>query len=216
MSTIDYSDKIPNNVNLSSDKTLQRALEHNTVVLPDRTNADVLALAADELQGAVQVFHVRSGRITGQRGFMVERTLDLTDPELMEQALLRFYGDADPSAIPREVLVSEDLTRDDLSGWLTDRAQHPFDQRARVAVPGEDRQPSVLHQDSARAKLREGQARLVPGDLSRVERLNLRQVERDARHYDSTAGQRAANLAVFLLVGRDEGQAFDGHGSSPL
>lgn len=102
---------------------LQRALERNTVVLPDRTNADVLALAADELQGAVQVFHVRSGRITGQRGFMVERTLDLTDPELMEQALLRFYGDADPSAIPREVLVSEDLTRDDLSGWLTDRAQ---------------------------------------------------------------------------------------------
>jgi benzoyl-CoA 2,3-dioxygenase component B len=28
MSTIDYSEKIPNNVELSHDKTLQRALEH--------------------------------------------------------------------------------------------------------------------------------------------------------------------------------------------
>jgi benzoyl-CoA 2,3-dioxygenase component B len=28
MSTINYTDKIPNNVNLSEDRTLQRALEH--------------------------------------------------------------------------------------------------------------------------------------------------------------------------------------------
>ncbi len=101
---------------------LQRALERNTVVLPDRTHADVLALASDELQGAVQVFHVRGGRITGQRGFMVERTLDQTDTELMEAALLRFYGDSDPASIPREVLVSEDLARTELSDWLSRRA----------------------------------------------------------------------------------------------
>ena len=100
---------------------LQRALERNAVVLPDRTNADVLALAADDLQGAVQVFHVRGGRITGQRGFMVERTLDLDDAELMEQALLRFFGDTDPEAIPREVLVSESLPGTELSDWLSRR-----------------------------------------------------------------------------------------------
>lgn len=103
---------------------LQRALERNTVVLPDRTNADVIALAADDLQGAVQVFHVRGGRITGQRGFMVERTLDLSDADLVGQALLRFYGDADPAAIPREVLI--DPTPDDpqLRRWLAERAGH--------------------------------------------------------------------------------------------
>ena len=101
---------------------LQRALERNTVVLPDSTNADVVALASDELQGAVQLFHVRGGRITGQRGFMVERTLDLDDAELMEQALLRFYGDADPGSVPREVLVTEDLGDSDLARWLAGRA----------------------------------------------------------------------------------------------
>ncbi|MFN8126767.1 MAG: excinuclease ABC subunit UvrC [Candidatus Nanopelagicales bacterium] len=103
---------------------LQRALERNAVVLPDRTNADVITLAADDLQGAVQVFHVRGGRITGQRGFMVERTLDLSDADLMGQALLRFYGDADPSAIPREVLIDPAPDDREIRRWLAQRAGH--------------------------------------------------------------------------------------------
>src|SRR5690606_25850681 len=44
---------------------LRRALERSAVVLPDRTDADVYALADDELEVAVQVFHVRGGRVRG-------------------------------------------------------------------------------------------------------------------------------------------------------
>lgn len=98
---------------------LRRALERNTVVLPDRTHADVVALAGDELQGAVQIFHVRGGRITGQRGFVVERTMEFSDADLLEQALLRFYGDADPETLPREVLVSEEMPDADLAAWVS-------------------------------------------------------------------------------------------------
>ena len=105
---------------------LRRALERNTVVLPDTTVADVVALASDDLQGAVQIFHVRGGRITGQRGFVVERTMEFTDADLLAQALLRFYGDTDPEALPRDILVSLDLTGEsagtDLAQWMTQRA----------------------------------------------------------------------------------------------
>ena len=44
-------------------RALQRAMEKQAVVLGDGTDADVIALAEDELEAAVQVFHVRGGRV---------------------------------------------------------------------------------------------------------------------------------------------------------
>ena len=62
-------------------------------MLPDGTDADVFGLAEDELEAAVQVFHVRGGRIRGQRGWVVEKVEDLTDGELVEHLLQQVYGE---------------------------------------------------------------------------------------------------------------------------
>jgi len=83
---------------------LTKALEKQTVVLGDATDADVFALSDDDLEAAVQVFHVRGGRIRGQRGWVVEKESEDV-PTLVEHLLLQVYGDADRDAIPREVLV---------------------------------------------------------------------------------------------------------------
>ncbi len=72
---------------------LNRALEKSAVVLPDGTDADVFALAEDDLEAAVQVFHVRDGRVRGQRGWVVEKVEDVTTADLVEQLLLQVYGD---------------------------------------------------------------------------------------------------------------------------
>ena len=61
-------------------KALERALEKTAVVLPDATDADVFALAEDELEAAVQVFHVRGGRVRGQRGWVVEKVEEIDTP----------------------------------------------------------------------------------------------------------------------------------------
>ena len=53
---------------------LKRALEKQAVVFGDGTDADVVAFADDELEAAVQVFHVRGGRVRGQRGWIVEKS----------------------------------------------------------------------------------------------------------------------------------------------
>ena len=53
---------------------LKRAMEKQAVVLGDGTDADVVAFADDELEAAVQVFHVRGGRVRGQRGWIVEKS----------------------------------------------------------------------------------------------------------------------------------------------
>jgi excinuclease ABC subunit C len=83
---------------------LTKALEKQAVVLGDATDADVFAFADDDLEAAVQVFHVRGGRIRGQRGWVVEKESE-DIPTLVEHLLLQVYGDAERDAVPREVLV---------------------------------------------------------------------------------------------------------------
>ncbi|MGQ0631440.1 MAG: excinuclease ABC subunit UvrC [Sporichthyaceae bacterium] len=74
---------------------LRRAIEANAVVLGDGTDADVVALAEDPLEAAVAVFHVRGGRVRGQRGFVTDRVEELTTGELVEHFLQQLYGDDD-------------------------------------------------------------------------------------------------------------------------
>ena len=83
---------------------LRRAMEKNAVVLADATDADLLALAEDELEAAVQIFHVRGGRVRGQRGWVTDKVEDVDTAALVEHALQQLYGGGAES-VPREVLV---------------------------------------------------------------------------------------------------------------
>jgi excinuclease ABC subunit C len=78
-------------------QALQRALEKQAVVLPDGTDCDVIALAEDQLEAAVQIFYVRGGRVRGQRGWVLDKVEDVTTGELVEHFLGQVYGD-DPAA----------------------------------------------------------------------------------------------------------------------
>jgi excinuclease ABC subunit C len=80
---------------------LSRATEKNAVVLGDGTDADVFGLVGDDLEAAVQVFHVRGGRIRGQRGWIVEKVEDVSDAELVEHLLQQVYGEGGPAEVER-------------------------------------------------------------------------------------------------------------------
>ena len=86
---------------------IDKLMEQQAVVLSDGTDADLIAFSSDELEAAVQIFHVRAGRIRGQRGWVVERSGDqaITEPieegqpdpglpALIQNFLIQFYSDA--------------------------------------------------------------------------------------------------------------------------
>ncbi|GAB2589358.1 UvrABC system protein C [Paractinoplanes abujensis] len=102
---------------------LRRAMEKQTVVLGDGTDADVVAFAEDPLEAAVQVFHVRDGRVRGQRGWVVEKVEDLTTGDLVHHFCTQMYGESEGEGdVPRELLVP--ALPDDapaLADWLSAR-----------------------------------------------------------------------------------------------
>ncbi|MFI7014913.1 excinuclease ABC subunit UvrC [Streptomyces sp. NPDC050164] len=86
-------------------EALKKAMEKNAVVLADATDADLIAVAEDELEAAVQIFHVRGGRVRGQRGWVTDKVEDITTGALVEHALQQLYGEETGDAVPKEVLV---------------------------------------------------------------------------------------------------------------
>jgi excinuclease ABC subunit C len=101
---------------------LRKAMEKQTVVLGDGTDADVVAFAEDPLEAAVQVFHVRDGRVRGQRGWVVEKVEDLTTGDLVHHFCTQVYGDEHgENDVPRELLVPAlPPDAEALENWLTE------------------------------------------------------------------------------------------------
>ncbi|PPG51194.1 MULTISPECIES: excinuclease ABC subunit UvrC [unclassified Rathayibacter] len=97
---------------------LDAVLAKSAVVLKDNVDVDLYAIVHDELAASVQQFRVRGGRIRGERGWVVDKELDMSTAELVDTALQAAYETGDVP--PREVVVPE-LPEDTeaLEEWLS-------------------------------------------------------------------------------------------------
>ena len=128
---------------------LTRATERNAVVFGDGTDADLIAIVEDPLELGVQVFNVRSGRIRGERGFVLEKAEDLDTAGYMSRVLQYLYVDDPEALIPREVLLS--AATDDAAtwqDWLSERRGSSVDLR----VPQRGDKRALMETAQANAK----------------------------------------------------------------
>ncbi len=111
---------------------VQRAIEKQQMVAERSEDIDVIGLAEDELEAAVQVFFVRKGRVVGRKGFIVDKVEDLSPGGLVDRIMEEMYGDEPPLGIPKLVLVPVDAEdRGTYEEWLT----HLRGSRVQIRVP---------------------------------------------------------------------------------
>jgi len=99
---------------------VHKVIERQQMVLENDEDLDVIGIAGDELEAAVQVFYVRRGRVVGRKGYVLDKAEDLSDGELVDRILEGLYGDPPPLGVPKQVLVSVDSADPALyEEWLT-------------------------------------------------------------------------------------------------
>lgn len=126
---------------------IDKLMEQQAVVFSDGTDADLIAFYTDELEAAVQIFHVRDGRIRGQRGWVVEKAGDQATserieerepdpalPALMQNFLVQFYSDAVERE--RQEAAEDAAILADVKRRGVDQESH-YNQRQAKVIPRE-------------------------------------------------------------------------------
>lgn len=125
-------------------QAVQKITEQQAIVLGDGTDADVIAIAADELEAAIHLFHVRQGRVKGQRGWVIER-LGESEAELREQLqsfLVTFYQD------------------------LVEQEQHTQEKEERITRRGVDKESFLQQRKAGHVIPKEVLVEMLPDDVA--------------------------------------------------
>ena len=81
-------------------ESIDRVVEHQRVISPEKMDSDVIAMARANGEACVQIFFIRGGKLIGREYFILEGTHDEADPEVVctiHQAVL-FRSGQYPSA----------------------------------------------------------------------------------------------------------------------
>lgn len=102
--------------------SVARAIEKQMIVAERDEDLDVIGIADDELEAAIQIFFVRNGRVVGRRGSIVDKVEDLSRAELVTRVVEQTYGDGPAMGVPKLVVVPDvPPEAGALEEWLSER-----------------------------------------------------------------------------------------------
>ncbi|MBV9284199.1 MAG: excinuclease ABC subunit UvrC [Acidimicrobiia bacterium] len=158
--------------------SVRKAIEKQAMVTERPEDIDVVGIAGDELESAVQVFYVRRGRVVGRKGFVLDKVEDVTDAQLVSHILEGLYTEAPPLGIPKEVLVPVDA--DDVEfyeEWLSDLRGSKV--HVRVPKRGDKRGLQTTVEQNAKEEFVRHRLKRASDHNARARALNALQDARD-------------------------------------
>ena len=151
--------------------SVRKAIEKQQMVADRSEDFDVIGMAEDELEAAVQVFHVRKGRVMGRKGFIVDKVEDLTPGELVGNVLEGIYAEGLVVGLPKTVLVPTEPDDGDLyERWLT--AERGSQVSIRIPQRGDKRSLQETVTRNAREEFARHRLRRSSDHNSRARALN--------------------------------------------
>jgi excinuclease ABC subunit C len=137
-------------------RAIERTMESQKMAAFARTELDLLGLARQDNQAAIQLFVIRDGKMIGRDVFLLEATREASDDEVLTSFIQQYYARA--GSVPREVYVPLELTeRAELETFLADRRGSGV--RLHVPQRGEKRELMALATRNAGETLAREQAR---------------------------------------------------------
>jgi len=149
---------------------VKRAIEKQEMVAARDEDLDVIGIAQDDLEAAVQVFYVRRGRVVGRKGFVLDKVLALSDSEVVERVLEELYFEEPPLGVPKQVLVPTEPDDSEVyREWLS--TQRGSNVEIRVPQRGDKRSLAETVTQNADEEFRRHRLRRASDHNSRAKAL---------------------------------------------
>jgi excinuclease ABC subunit C len=128
-------------------QAIDRVVEKQKVISPDKINSDVIAMAREDGEACVQIFFIRAGKLIGREYFILEGTEDEDEGQIISQFMKQFYTEA--ASIPSQVLLPNQIEEAQvISEWLKTKRNC---QKVELKVPRRGEKAALIQMASENA-----------------------------------------------------------------
>ena len=128
--------------------SVKQVAQKQKITDSDGEDKDIIALARDENDAVVQVFFVRGGKLIGREHFIMTRTQDCTQAQVLLDFVKQFY--AGTPFIPKELMLQHEIEDIPvLEQWLSARKGS----RVHIRVPKKGTKEKLVELAATNAKL---------------------------------------------------------------
>ncbi|GAB1420782.1 excinuclease ABC subunit UvrC [Anaerolineales bacterium] len=186
-------------------QAIQYMTQRHRVVSTHMTDHDVIALARDDKDAAVQIMFIRNGKLIGSDTRTLDNTEGESDADVLEQFITQFYSDS--NEIPKELILPHEVEQARIiERWLSDK-RHGSKVTITVPKRGGNKQNLVnMAQDNASEALRmmrlqwEADSTKHENALTQLEKaLNLPRIPNRIECFDISTTQGTAIVASRIV-----------------
>ncbi|MFY9176818.1 MAG: excinuclease ABC subunit UvrC [Caldicoprobacterales bacterium] len=184
-------------------QSVEKVMEKQKIVSIDMLDQDVIAIALGEQESVVQMFFIRSGKLTGSEQFILDTENESEVKEIIGSFVKQFYLTS--TFIPKEILLQEEIDEAlIIERWLTSKRGN----RVYIKIPKRGNKKELVDMalrnaiealDNLKQKMEAEQARTIGAseELARV--LDLPYVPTRIEAFDISNIQGTNSVASMVV-----------------